>query len=73
MLEAKNFIDAFENIFGLLPQMEIIPSEIISLAKLREEARGKGDWAIADGLRKEIEKHGFGVEDTIKGYKIKKV
>ena len=73
LLEAKNFIDAFENIFGLLPQMEIIPSEIISLAELREEARGKGDWAIADGLRNEIEKHGFVVEDTIKGYKIKKV
>ena len=73
LLEAKNFIDAFENIFGLLPQMEIIPPQIISLAKLREEARVRGDWATSDELRNKIKKLGFVIEDTIKGYKIKKV
>ena len=69
---ARNFIDAFNKIFGFLPQTESIPSDIMSLAERRQEARDMGDWPVADGLRIEIEKRGFVIEDTSKGPKLKK-
>ena len=69
---ARNFIDAFDKIFGFLPQTESIPSDIMSLAERRQEARDMGDWPVADGLRIEIEKRACIVEDTSKGPKLKK-
>ena len=69
---ARNFIDAFDKIFGFLPQTKSIPPDIMSLAERRQEARDMGDWPVADGLRIEIEKRGFVIEDTSKGPKLKK-
>ena len=69
---ARNFLDAFDNIFGLFAQSESVPPEIMSLAERRKEARKKKVWSVADELRSEIEKRGYSVEDTAKGYKLKK-
>ena len=70
---ARNFLDAFDNIFGLFAQSESVPPEIMSLAERRKEARKKKVWSVADELRSEIEKRGYLVEDTAKGYKLKKL
>lgn len=49
-----------------------IPREIIELAKERQQARAKKDFNLADQLRKEIESHGFHLEDVGDNYKIKR-
>ncbi|TSD06354.1 MAG: cysteinyl-tRNA synthetase [Parcubacteria group bacterium Greene0714_7] len=44
-----------------------VPTEVASLVKEREEARGSKDWARADALRLSIEEQGFTVEDAPEG------
>ena len=51
---------------------EEIPGDIKSLLERREEARGTQDWAGADSLRKEIESHGFTIEDSPEGPTVRK-
>ncbi len=46
--------------------------ELKALIAERENARKKKDFQKADEIRKKIEKKGYQIEDTIKGYKIKK-
>ena len=48
-----------------------IPKEVTDLADQRIKARDKKDWKLADDLRKQISDHGYSVEDTDKGYKLK--
>lgn len=67
----------FDKVFGLeLDKVEIakeiIPDEIIKLAKEREEIRKNKDFAKSDELRKIINKKGYDVKDTERGYKISK-
>ena len=49
-----------------------IPEEIKKLAQEREEARHAKNFSKSDELRKEIEKKGYEIKDTDKGYKISK-
>lgn len=49
-----------------------VPSEISELAGRREDARAAKDWKEADRLRDEIASHGFSVEDTASGPKVRK-
>jgi hypothetical protein len=46
------------------------PSEVLELARRRQQARERRDWAAADALRSEIEALGWSVQDTAKGPKV---
>ncbi|MFC1651684.1 cysteine--tRNA ligase [Patescibacteria group bacterium] len=48
-----------------------IPTKIKELTKEREEARKEKDFKKSDKIRAEIEKAGFEIEDSDKGYKLK--
>ena len=67
-----NFINFFDYIFQVIPNNQEIPEKIIKYAKLRELARMKKDWAEADKLRNKIDYYGWIVEDSKKGFRLKK-
>lgn len=46
------------------------PPEVIELARLRQQARERSDWAAADALRSQIEALGWQVQDTIEGPRV---
>jgi cysteinyl-tRNA synthetase len=48
----------------------VIPDAVEQLANQRQQARVAKDWAEADRLRDEIEKHGFTVLDSDDGYRL---
>ncbi len=58
----------FENL-----KEDIIPEEIIKIAKEREEARKNKDWKKSDDLRDEIISLGYEIKDSSDGYKISKI
>lgn len=49
-----------------------IPDEILELKKERDEARSRKDWQKSDGLRTEIEKEGFVIEDKLESSVIRR-
>ncbi len=71
------FLEKVDEIFGFIFTDEKtknkIPSELLSLAKQREQFRKEGNWQKADEIRKKIQELGFWIEDTEKGPKIKKI
>lgn len=71
-----NTIKKIDEVFGLnlLEREKIkIPTEIIKLAKEREEARNKENWKKADELREKIKKSGWKVNDNEKGFELKRI
>jgi len=76
--DAKKLIIEFDKVLGLglksaKPQKrEAIPSKITLLAKERELLRNNKQFIQADALRKQIEKLGYLIEDTVSGPKIRK-
>jgi len=79
--EVETFLKEIDSVFNfiyakkeetLLSYEENISEEIKNLIKEREEARKKKDFQRADEIRKIIEKKGYLIEDTKKGFKIKK-
>ncbi len=52
---------------------EIIPEEVLELAKMREQARAQKDFTKSDELRKEINNLGYEIKDTAEGQKIYKI
>lgn len=50
-----------------------VPSEIMNLAKTREEYRKSGVWDKADVLRRQIKDAGYIVEDIPSGFKVKRI
>ncbi|MBI4262585.1 cysteine--tRNA ligase [Candidatus Uhrbacteria bacterium] len=71
----KQLVKTFDKIFGLgLDKVKAykIPPEIKKLARDREAARKKKDWAKSDEIRKHIESLGWKVEDTEKGFVLRK-
>ena len=48
-----------------------IPTEIKKLAKKRQDARARKDFALADKIRQEIEQKGYLIEDMPQGPRIK--
>ena len=71
--EAWNFLTNFDRIYGFLSEKTFkIPLNIEKLMELRKGARAENNWALADDLRKQIQKEGWTVEDTPKGQKVKK-
>ena len=67
-----NFINFFDYLFQVIPKNQEIPEKIINYAKLREIARTKKDWTEADKLRNKIDYYGWVVEDSKKGFRLKK-
>lgn len=66
----------FDQVFGLkLSEVaeEKIPEEILKLAEEREQARKEKDFKKADELREEIKKGGFLIEDTSKGFVVRRM
>jgi len=66
----------FDKVFGLdLAKIkpEIVPEDILTIVREREEARNNKDWNKSDELRDEIHKKGFEVLDMENGSKVKKI
>jgi len=59
-------------VFGLesLVEEPEVPAEIEKLALAREDARARGDFSAADGLRDDIEAEGWEVRDEAGGYRL---
>ena len=57
-------------LFGLAPPDVDAPDEIRELARLRQEARERRDFAESDRLRAEIEAAGWEVRDEAGGYRL---
>ena len=70
---AWNFTCAFDSIFKFVRHDSFeVGSEINSLLVKRYEARKNKDWIQSDFLREKILKHGWIVEDTKNGQKLKR-
>jgi cysteinyl-tRNA synthetase len=52
---------------GLRGETTHVPAAVMELVQARSAARKARDWARADGIRAEIEKAGYTVEDTPEG------
>jgi len=78
--DAKNILNLlknFDEVLGINLKYEIkkvpLSQEILNLVKERERHRKQKNWKGADEIRSKIRKMGYGVEDTKKGPKLKKV
>lgn len=66
----------FDKVFGFgLDKIteDVIPENILQIARERNEARMNKDWVRSDELRKEINLLGYEVKDTEFGFKINKI
>jgi cysteinyl-tRNA synthetase len=75
--ERAALMDSWDEVFGLqlaesAAQMgEAEPdAEVNELARQRDEARARKDWAAADELRDEIERRGYTVRDSHEGTRV---
>jgi len=77
--EAKdilNFLKKIDKIFNFIfwkKPKEKVPEDVLKLVQEREKNRKEKNWQKADELRKEIEKLGYLIEDTEKGFNLKKL
>ena len=65
----------FDKVFGFnlgSVKKENIPSNILELAKKREEARANKDWKKSDSLRDKIKSEGYLIADTKSGWELSK-
>lgn len=53
------------------PSAELVPDDVLALARARDEARAAKDYGMADQLRDELVAKGFVVEDTPEGTKVR--
>jgi cysteinyl-tRNA synthetase len=59
------------SVFGLeVEDREEAPEDIVRLADERQEARARGDFDVADRLRRQIERLGWEVQDISGGYRL---
>ena len=70
--EALAALDKVLDVLGLAPAEENIPENVKELAKLRQEARARKDFAAADALRDKVASFGYELKDTPEGVKINK-
>jgi cysteinyl-tRNA synthetase len=66
----------FDKVLGLGLEnlkIEIIPTEVLSLAEEREIARKNKDWQKADEVRKQINLLGYEIKDSDSGFEIIKI
>lgn len=76
--DKRTTIEDFDRVFGLnltkisFEKTIAVPEKINKLIKERQTARENKNWQKADELREQIEKVGFMVKDTDRGYEIQK-
>lgn len=64
----------FDTVLGLLtPSEEEIDTQVAALLQERQEARQRRDFARADALRAQLLEHGYSVEDTPQGPRLKRL
>lgn len=66
------FFEDVDRVLGLLSEEENIPAAILYLAQQREAARKAKNWNESDRLRQEIHAKGYRIDDTDKGFVVKK-
>lgn len=72
-IELDRLIDMAQDTFGCFePETEEIPGDILALAKERDSARAKKDFAASDRIRDELISLGYEVRDTPEGTKVKR-
>jgi len=77
-IEAQNILQLLSDwnqvlaVLPLQPSAEKIPEHLAELLAQREEARKSKNWPLSDQLRDEISSHGFLIEDTAGGARLKK-
>lgn len=75
--DKKNTLLYFDTVLGLdidkAKKGVVVPDEVKSLLKEREEARSAQDWPRADRLRMAIQNKGYEIEDASSGPQIKRV
>ena len=66
-----------DNVLGLNLDQKIIeakvPEDVEELGKMRFEAKNAKNWVESDRLRDEIKTKGYIIEDSLEGYKLKKI
>jgi cysteinyl-tRNA synthetase len=63
-----------DSVLGIGVKTEVeIPAEILELANARAEAKKSRDFKKSDAIRDELKAKGWGIEDTSKGIKLKKI
>jgi cysteinyl-tRNA synthetase len=73
-LKVYNMMMEFDKVIGVMDFIdEKIPKNVLDLVKEREIARTNKDWAKSDELRDKIKELGFSVDDTSKGFVVKKI
>lgn len=68
-------LQAVDTILGILPSAETpaqVSSDIEDLVRQRDQARRKGDFATADDIRHKLAEHGYVVEDSATGTRVKR-
>lgn len=68
-------LEQFDQVLGVLPlqaDAEEIPLALQQLLAQREEARAAKNWKAADAARDQISAHGYLIEDTPAGARLKK-
>ena len=70
-----DFLSRIDQVLGVLPtavQEEQIPQELTDALSRREIARSERNWKMADECRHFIQSHGYLIEDTPQGARLKK-
>jgi cysteinyl-tRNA synthetase len=63
-----------DSVFGIGLQSETeIPADILARAEARAEAKKARDFKLADAIRDELKAKGWVIEDSPKGFKLKKL
>lgn len=73
--EALKLFVEWEQVLGVLPlqpQVEPIPSDLLTLLETRETARREKNWRLSDQMREAIHARGYTIEDTPQGARLKK-
>jgi len=77
-LEAQDllrFLHEIDKVLGVLPferKETALSQELLDALGKRERARAQKDWKLADECRLFIQSHGFEIEDTAEGPRLKK-
>lgn len=69
------FLERIDQVLGVLPFEAVtgdIPANLLELLEKREAARALKNWAVADACRNELLTHGYLIEDTPQGARLKK-
>jgi cysteinyl-tRNA synthetase len=71
-----DFLNAIDAVLGLLPlkgEEASVPQKLLDALVRREEARVAKNWKVADECRLFLHSHGYQIEDTPQGPRLKRV